>query len=70
MYLPVRMDSGREHRMEFYIYRDQEGYWRWYLLGANHRRIAASSEGFFEKDECREAIALVKGSGDAPVYEV
>lgn len=56
--------------MAFYIYRDPEGYWRWYLLGAHHRRVAESGEGYFTVQECRDAIELVKGSGSAPVHKV
>lgn len=56
--------------MGYYIYLDQHEYWRWYLLGSNHRRIAESSGGFLDKQECRDAIALVKASGEVPVYEV
>lgn len=54
----------------YYIHEDPQGYWRWYLLGANHRRIAESSEGYFSKQDCWDRIALVKGSADAPVHEV
>lgn len=56
--------------MAFYIYQDPQEYWRWYLLGSNHRRIAESSQGYDDRQECRDAIALVKGSGTVPVYEV
>lgn len=56
--------------MGYYIYEDKEGYWRWYLLGPNHRRVAESAEGYLEKQDCRDQIALVKSSVDAPVYEV
>jgi uncharacterized protein YegP (UPF0339 family) len=56
--------------MAYYIHQDAQGYWRWYLLAANHRRIANSGEGYHNKQDCRDAIALVKGSGYAPVYEV
>lgn len=56
--------------MEYYIHEDKDGYWRWYLLGPDHRRIAESREGYLEKQDCRDKIALVKGSADAPIYEV
>lgn len=55
--------------MAYYIYVDAQGYWRWYLLSDRHRRIANSAEGYHEKQDCRDEIALVKGSADAPVYE-
>ena len=56
--------------MGYYIYQDAQEYWRWYLLGADHIRIAESSQGYHDKQDCREAIALVKGSANVPVYEV
>ena len=56
--------------MGYYIYQDAREYWRWYLLGADHVRIAESSQGYHDKHDCREAIALVKGSADVPIYEV
>lgn len=57
--------------MEYYIYLDPQGYWRWYLLETNgHRRIANSAGGFHDEQDCHDEIALVKGSADAPVYKV
>jgi uncharacterized protein len=56
--------------MAYYIYEDPQGYWRWYLLAANHRRIAESGEGYLDKQDCRDGIALVKASANTPVHEV
>jgi uncharacterized protein YegP (UPF0339 family) len=56
-------------RMSYYIYLDAKEYWRWYLLDGHNRRIAESPVGFHDKQDCHEAIALVKGSADLPVYE-
>lgn len=56
--------------MTYYIYKDSEGYWRWKLLAANNRNIANSGEGYFNKADCLSAIKLVKGSSNAPVYEL
>lgn len=56
--------------MGYYIYLDPQEYWRWYLLGPGHRRIAESSQGYDDKQDCRDAIALVKGSADVKVHEV
>jgi uncharacterized protein YegP (UPF0339 family) len=67
---PASHATRREPAMGYYIYEDKEGYWRWYLLGTNHRRIAVSAGGYLDKQDCRDGIALVKGSADTPVYEV
>ncbi|MEW6256837.1 MAG: DUF1508 domain-containing protein [Pseudomonadota bacterium] len=56
--------------MSYQLYRDAAGMWRWRLLAANYKIIANSGEGYFNKTDCQAAIALVKGSSLAPVYEV
>ncbi|HYW12588.1 MAG TPA: DUF1508 domain-containing protein [Longimicrobium sp.] len=66
---PASRSGRREHTMGYYIYQDNEGYWRWYLLGPNHRRIAISPEGYLNKQDCRDVIAIIKGSADTPVHE-
>lgn len=55
--------------MAYYIYRDSNNHWRWYLLAGNNRKIANSGEGYYNKQDCLDAIGLVKGSYNAPVYE-
>ncbi|WP_084327704.1 YegP family protein [Salinarimonas rosea] len=53
--------------MYYKKYRDTNGDWRWTLYAANHRKIANSGEGYRNQADCDAAIALVKGSGSAPV---
>lgn len=53
--------------MTYYMYKDSNGHWRWYLEAANNRKIANSGEGYYNKQDCEHAINLVKGSYDAPV---
>jgi uncharacterized protein YegP (UPF0339 family) len=55
--------------MAYYMYRDVQGYWRWYLQAANNRKIADSGEGYQNKQDCLSAINMVRGSSLAPVYE-
>ena len=55
--------------MAYYIYKDANGHWRWFLLAGNNRKIANSGEGYWNKQDCLSAINLVKGSSAAPVYE-
>jgi uncharacterized protein YegP (UPF0339 family) len=55
--------------MAFYIYVDKQGYWRWYLLAGNNRKIADSGEGYYNKADCLHGIDLVKGAYSAPIYE-
>lgn len=56
--------------MQYVMYKDSAGYWRWYLLAGNNRKIANSGEGYYNKSDCIAAINLVKGSGQAPITEV
>lgn len=56
--------------MTYYIYKDTKGEWRWYLRAANSKKIADSGEGYQNKQDCLAGIELVKGSKDAPVYEL
>lgn len=65
---PASRSARREHTMGYYIYEDEHGYWRWYLLGPNHQRIAQSPIGLHDEQECRDAIALVKESANTPIY--
>lgn len=55
--------------MSYYIYKDVNGYWRWYLAAANNEKIA-SGEAYYNKTDCLHAIDLVKGSAIAPVKEI
>ncbi len=56
--------------MTYYYGKDARGEWRWHLKAANHRIIADSGEGYHNEKDCLDAIALVKGSKDAPVTKV
>jgi len=49
------------------IYRDGI-FWRWRLQAANHE-ILASGEAYWNEADCLHAIALVKGSNTALVYQ-
>ena len=53
--------------MTYWIYKDAQKEWRWYLEAANSRNIADSGEGYKNESDCEAAIALVKSSKDAPV---
>ena len=44
--------------------------WRWHLLAPNGNSIAASGEGYKNKEDCLDAIQLVKDKApDAPVRQ-
>lgn len=55
--------------MRYLIYKDVQGHWRWTLFAANNRKIANSGEGYHNKQDCLNAINLVKGTHSTPVYE-
>ena len=56
--------------MIYYVYKDADGQWRWYLMAGNNRKIANSGEGYHNKQDCLDAIKLGKGSSNAPVKEI
>ncbi len=55
--------------MQYVVYKDTAGLWRWRLLAANHKIIADSGESYYNKADCLHGIELVKASAGAPVYE-
>ncbi|MGI8738399.1 MAG: YegP family protein [Gammaproteobacteria bacterium] len=55
--------------MYYVIYQDRQRHWRWRLNAANHKTIADSGEGYWNKSDCQNAINLVKSSYIAPVIE-
>ena len=55
--------------MFFHVYVDANRQYRWTLYAGNNRKIANAGEGYHNKADCLAAIALVKGSGNAPIRE-
>lgn len=55
--------------MEYQIYKDVQGQYRWRLVAANGRNIANSGEGYYNKADCQNGINLVKGSNTAKVVD-
>lgn len=55
--------------MRYVMYKDNAGQWRWFLMSANNKKLADSGESYWNKQDCRAAIDLVKGSSAAPVQE-
>jgi uncharacterized protein len=45
--------------MTYWVYKDAQGYWRWYLEAANGKKIANSGEGYYNEADCLYAIGLV-----------
>ena len=57
--------------MEFELYKDKSGEWRWRLQAANNKIVADSGEGYHNKDDCIHGINLVKSTdASTPVNEV
>ena len=54
--------------MYYTVFQGTDGYWYWNLRSANHE-IIANGEGYVHKQSAYNAIALVKQSQNAPVYE-
>ena len=60
-----RRPSSRQPR--YRVFRDAQGQWRWQLVGANGRVIAASNEAYKAEAKCRSAIDHVKAAWDAEI---
>lgn len=56
--------------MTYYMHKDSQQQWRWYLKATNGKTIAVSSEAYHNKADCLASIALVKSSSNASVYEL
>ena len=48
--------------MYFKLYKDHSLQWRWTLYAANHRKIADSAEGYYNKADCQAGLDLVKST--------
>ena len=60
----------RRSEMNFQIYTDSAGEWRWRFRADNNEIIAVSSEGYVRKSSCQHSIDLVKqGAADADVED-
>lgn len=55
--------------MYYHLYVDANRQWRWRLIAANNRIIANSGESYLNRQDCLNAISLVKGSAAAPVRQ-
>lgn len=56
--------------MGYYIYKDKIGQWRWYYKASNGRKIADSGEGYYNREDCLSGVAIMRGSANAPVYDL
>lgn len=52
----------------YYEIYKQGSQWRWRFKANNHE-IIAHGESYWNKSDCLNAIALMKGSYGSPVYE-
>ena len=55
--------------MEYNVYKDTGGLWRWQLVDANKVVIAESAKSYETENECLAQINDVKGSWYAPVSQ-
>ena len=53
----------------FVIYLDQAGEFRWYFLTENNRKMADSGEGYRNRQDCEDAIRLIKRRAAKAVIE-
>lgn len=56
--------------MKYQVFKGQDGTFYWRLLAANRTSIAVGGEGYKNKSDALDAIALVKGSASAPIEDL
>jgi uncharacterized protein len=56
--------------MQFELYKDKKGEFRWRLRHGNGNILATSSEGYKAKASANKCIENVKASADVPVKEI
>jgi uncharacterized protein YegP (UPF0339 family) len=56
--------------MAFLIYLDPSGEWRWQLIAPGNRLIANSGQGYSEKQDCFNAVCLLKSLGETQILWV
>ena len=55
--------------MVFQTYRDAQNFWRWRLKTETDQIIAESAEGYYNEQDCLEAIGFVMDTtSNTPVY--
>lgn len=52
----------------YWMYKDIQGLWRWTYEASNGKTIAVSSESYHKRADCDRSIAIMKQSGDSPVW--
>ncbi|WP_374526005.1 YegP family protein [Sphingopyxis sp.] len=50
------------------LYQDTRSQWRWRYVAANGRTIADSGEGYYNRQDAINGIAIMKASYNSPVY--
>jgi uncharacterized protein YegP (UPF0339 family) len=56
--------------MKFQMYKDTTSQFRWRLKNNDGRTIATSAEGYLQREDCLNAIRLVRHSGLAELEDL
>ena len=56
--------------MRYYIWKTDNGQYRWYLSAANNRKVAESGESYHNERDALAGIELVKGTANTPVHRL
>ncbi len=66
---PTKFASRKSTALQFQVFKDARGEWRWRLQAGNGKSIASSGEGYKSKKDCLSAIDLVKHANLADVVK-
>jgi len=65
---PTREATRGQPHIAYCVYKDKQGYWRWYLMHSNVR-IADCNNRYSTRSECLADIKVVRAATDAPIFE-
>lgn len=56
--------------MEFHLFQDKAGRWRWVLLAPNRMILAESVHDYSNPADCRASLEQFRGASlDTPIFE-
>lgn len=52
------------------VFRKRDLLWYWVLRSATHEAVAKSAQGYKNKEDCLDSIALVKSTANGPIWDL
>jgi uncharacterized protein len=52
----------------YWMYKDNQGLWRWKYDASNYKTISVSSESYHNRKDCERSIEIMKQSSNSAVW--